>query len=170
MRPGISLDHARRGGLVVPALVAAVATSAVAMVGAQVTDLGPWYRNLAKPWWQPPDWLFPPAWTLIFTLTAIAGVLAWRTAPDRATRGRLLGLFALNAILNVAWSAIFFTLQRPDYALAEVALLWLSILALIGLTWRFARGASLLLVPYLLWVSFASVLNLAVVRLNGPFG
>lgn len=170
MRSRISIDHGRRGALIVPALVAAIATSAVAMAGAQLTELGPWYRELAKPSWQPPDWLFPPAWTLIFTLTAIAGVLAWRKAADRATRRTLLLLFALNGVLNVTWSALFFAWQRPDFALAEVVLLWLSIVALIAFTSRFARTASLLLVPYLAWVSFASVLNLAVVRLNGPFG
>lgn len=170
MRPSLPLNQPRRGGLIAAVLVAAVAASLVAAAGAQLTELGPWYRALVKPTWQPPDWLFPPAWTLIFTLTAIAGVLAWRRAPDRIARRTLIALFALNGVLNMAWSGFFFTWQRPDLALVEVALLWLSILALIVFTARFAKAAGLLLVPYLLWVSFASVLNLAIVRLNGPFG
>jgi tryptophan-rich sensory protein len=159
-----------RGRLLVQSLVAAIATTVVATAGGQLTNLGPWYQALVKPSWQPPDWAFPPAWTLFFTLWAIAGVLAWRRAPNRATRGWLLALYTLNGLLNMAWSVIFFQMQRPDYALVEVGLLWLSVLALILFTARFAKSASLLLVPYLLWVTFASVLNFAVVRLNAPFG
>ncbi len=152
-----------------PALVAGAATTVVAMAGAQLTNLGPWYAALEKPDWQPPDWLFPPAWTVIFILTAIAGVLAWRRAPDGATRVRLIGLFTLNGLLNIAWSALFFYLQRPDFAVVEVVFLWLSVLALIVFTARFAIVASLLLVPYLAWVSFAAALNLTVFQLNAPF-
>jgi len=81
----------------------------------------------------------------------------------------VIGLFALNGFLNVLWSLLFFALKRPDWALVEVALLWLSILLLIIVFWRFVKPASLYLVPYLLWVSFAAFLNLTVVRLNGPF-
>jgi tryptophan-rich sensory protein len=158
----------RRRALLVPALVAAIATIAVATIGGELTELGPWYQALKKPVWQPPDWLFPPAWTLIFTLTAIAGVLAWQRAPDRRTRVWLIALLTVNALLNIGWSAIFFRWQRPDLALAEVVFLWLSILALILFT-SYAKTASRLLLPYLAWVSFAAVLNLAVVRLNAPF-
>jgi len=148
--------------------VAAVLTMVVAGAGGALTQIGPWYFALAKPTWQPPDWLFGPAWTTIFTLTAIAGVLAWRNA---AARGRALvaAAFALNATLNVAWSALFFFLRRPDWALVEVVALWLSVAALMLVTRRFNRVAPWLLLPYLLWVGFAGVLNLAIVRLNGPF-
>ncbi len=169
MRSGLPITQPPgRRALLVPALVAAVATIAVATIGGELTELGAWYQALQKPAWQPPDWLFPPAWTLIFTLTAIAGVIAWRRAPDRRTRVWLIVLLTVNALLNIAWSAIFFRWQRPDLALAEVGLLWLSILALILFT-RYAKTASLLFVPYLAWVSFAAVLNFTVVRLNAPF-
>jgi translocator protein len=152
-----------------PVLVAALAAAAVATLGATVTDLGPWYQSLRKPSWQPPDWLFGPAWTLIFALTALAGALGWIAAPERMDRTRLLALFALNALLNILWSELFFRLQRPDWALAEVVLLWLSVLLLVVAARRHSRSAGWLLVPYLAWVGFAAALNLAIVRLNQPF-
>lgn len=146
-----------------------VAALAVASLGATFTDLGPWYQSLRQPSWKPPDVLFGPAWTLIFALAAISAVIGWRNAPNQSSREWMVGLFALNGSLNVLWSLFFFRLQRPDWALVEVALLWLSILWLILVLGRYSKPASLLLVPYLLWVTFAAALNLAVVQLNGPF-
>jgi translocator protein len=149
-----------------PALVAAMAAIFVATMGGTMTDLGPWYQSLRKPAWQPPDWLFGPAWTLIFALTALAGLKAWQGAGDKAGREWVIGLFALNGFLNIMWSVFFFRFKRPDWALLEVLLLWLSILLLIVFFWRLARPASLLLMPYLAWVSFAATINLGVVLLN----
>jgi translocator protein len=150
-----------------PVLVAAAAAVLVALLGGLATDIGPWYRALAKPSWNPPDWLFGPAWTLIYALGALAAVEAWRAATDSAGRRTALLLFVLNGALNVAWSVLFFTLRRPDLALVSVALLWLSIFAIIV---RYARPASRrvvwLMAPYLAWVSFAAALNYVVVRLN----
>jgi tryptophan-rich sensory protein len=157
-----------RGRLARPILAAAVAATLVAALGSTMTELGPWYRSLAKPHWQPPDWLFGPAWTLIFALAALSAAFAWRDAPR--DRHWTVALFAVNAALNVAWSALFFRFHRPDLALAEVALLWLSILVLVVYLWRRSRPAGVLLLPYLAWVSFASLLNYEIVRLNGPFG
>jgi len=118
------------------------------------------------PSWKPPDALFGPAWTLIFALAATAGVLGWRSLPTRVTRATMCGFFAANALFNVLWSVLFFRLHRPDLALLEVSLLWLSILLLMLLLWRGSRVAAWLLLPYLVWVSYAAVLNLAVVRMN----
>jgi benzodiazapine receptor len=153
-----------------PIAVAAGSAILVASVGATMTDIGPWYQGLAKPSWQPPDWLFGPAWTLIFALAALSAATAWRDAPDQASREWMVGLFAINGVLNILWSALFFRLRRPDWALVEVAFLWLSVLALILLLRRYSRLAAWLLSPYLAWVTFAAVLNLAMVRLNAPFG
>ena len=153
-----------------PIAVAAGSAILVASVGATMTDIGPWYQGLAKPSWQPPDWLFGPAWTLIFALAALSAATAWRDAPDQASREWMVGLFAINGVLNILWSALFFRLRRPDWALVEVAFLWLSVLALILVLRRYSRVAVWLLSPYLAWVTFAAVLNLAVVRLNAPFG
>ena len=152
-----------------PILVAAVAALAVAILGGLMTDIGPWYLSLHKPSWAPPDWLFAPAWTLIFALTATAGVLAWRASPPIRTWAWIVSLFTVNGLLNIAWSAIYFRMHRPDWSLAESGLLWLSVLALIVVIAPWSRGAALLLVPYLVWVAFATFLNYEIVRLNGPF-
>ncbi|WP_416832334.1 MAG: TspO/MBR family protein [Erythrobacter sp.] len=155
---------------ILPAIVAAIAAAIVAVLGATITDLGPWYQGLAKPSWNPPDWVFPIGWTLIYALNTAAIVSAWRAAPTPRVSDTVIGLFALNAFLNITWSMIFFRIQRPDWAFIEVLLLWLSILALIMYSWRVSKSAALLFLPYLFWVTFAAALNLAVVDLNGPFG
>jgi translocator protein len=152
-----------------PIVFAALAAMAVGGLGALMTDLGPWYINLRKPSWQPPDWLFGPAWTLIFGLCALSGYLALRNAPNRGGRDGVIALFALNGFLNLMWSALFFRIERPDWALIEAVLLWLSIVLIIVAFARYSKTASALLVPYLAWVSFATILNWAVVQLNAPF-
>jgi tryptophan-rich sensory protein len=152
-----------------PVVVAALAAIVVAGLGASATDLGPWYYALRKPSWQPPDWLFGPAWTLIYGLIALAGVLAWNAARDRRRRLDIVGVFAVNALLNVGWSELFFNFHRPDWALIEVVVFWLSIVLLIVVASSISHTAGWLLAPYLAWVTFAGVLNLAVVRLNAPF-
>jgi tryptophan-rich sensory protein len=152
-----------------PVVVAAASALMVGFLGALTTDLSPWYYALRKPAWQPPDWLFGPVWTLIFGLAAASGVLAWKTARERATRGWVIGLFLFNVLLNIGWSALFFRLQRPDWASYEVVFLWSSVAALIWSLWPRSRIASVLLVPYLAWVTFAAILNMAIVELNQPF-
>lgn len=153
-----------------PILFAAACALAVASLGAAATDIGPWYYGLNKPSWQPPDWLFGPAWTLIFGLAAVSGAMAWAAAPTAAMRRLVLVLFAVNALLNVGWTELFFRVRRPDWALIEVVPFWLSILVLVVVLARFSPPASRALLPYLVWVAFAAALNLATVRLNGPFG
>ena len=142
----------------------------VAGLGAWLTELSPWYYTLKQPSWQPPEWLFGPAWTVILALASLAAFLAWRHATGRSSRILVVGLFGGNGLLNILWSPLFFTLRRPDWALIEVPFLWLSILAPIVLLAPISRTASPLLLPYLLWVSFAAVLNLTIVPLNRPFG
>lgn len=149
--------------------VAAGSVVGVLFLGGMLTEIGPWYNALRTPWWQPPGWAFPVVWTTIGVLTAWAAVLAWRSA-DASERGWVVALFALNAALNVAWSGLFFKLRRPDWALPEAAALWLSVLALVVAFAAWTPFAAALLAPYLLWVGTAFFLNLAVVRLNRPFG
>ncbi len=151
-----------------PIIVAVLLAIIVGGVGGAATHIGPWYYALVKPSWQPPDWLFGPAWTTIYVLTATAGVRAWRRGNDRERR-YFAGALALNLVLNVLWSVIFFTLQRPDLALLEVVPLWLSIALLMLLVRRYSPLSSLLMLPYLLWVAFAAYLNWTIVRLNGLF-
>lgn len=150
--------------------VALVLSYATAGLGGALTDLGPWYFALKHPAWKPPDAAFGVIWSTIFTLCAISGCLAWQAAHTPALRRRVAVLFGVNAVLNILWSALYFTLQRPDWALLEVVFLWLSIVALMVGLWRLSRWASLLLITYWVWVSIAAVLNLQTVMLNGPFG
>lgn len=152
-----------------PLAVAVAGVVVVAVAGGLATDIGPWYRALRKPWFQPPDWLFGPAWTLIYAMIAVAAADMWQSAADERARSRVVSAFALNGALNALWSVLFFTLKRPDYALAEVVLLWLSIAGLMWMARPISGRAFWLLTPYLAWVSFAAALNLAVVRLNAPF-
>ena len=152
-----------------PVWVAAAAALFVAMLGGLMTEIGPWYLSLKQPPWKPPDWAFGPVWTTIFALAAAAGVKGWRSAPSRAGRELLLVLFALNGFLNVFWSLLYFRLHRPDWALLEVPFLWLSVLALIVLLSRSSKSAGWLLLPYLVWVAIAALLNWQTVQLNGPF-
>ncbi|HEU0045662.1 TspO/MBR family protein [Sphingomonas sp.] len=154
---------------VAPVAVAAFMAAIVAVLGATVTEIGPWYHGLAKPAWTPAPAAFGVAWTAIYALTGLAGVTAWLATPRWDEREWLLGLFALSGFLNIVWSLLFFQLQRPDWALIEVVGLWLSVAGLIVLIWRRSMIGAALLVPYLLWVTFAGYLNMAVVRLNGPF-
>lgn len=155
---------------ILPAILAAVAAAMVAALGATITDLGPWYQALEKPGWNPPDVIFPVGWTIIYALNTAAIVSAWRAAPTPKVSDTIVGLFALNAFLNIGWSVLFFRFERPDWALFEVALLLGSILSLIVYCGRYSRNSALLFTPYLVWVGFAAVLNWAIVDLNGPFG
>ena len=155
---------------ILPIILATFAAGLVAILGATVTDLGPWYQSLAKPDWTPPDGLFPIVWTLIYALITVAGITAWRAAPTAYESTTILSLFALNAFLNITWSLLFFRLQRPDWALVEVFALWLSIAAMMLYCARFSRKASALLLPYLIWVTIAAALNREILALNAPFG
>ena len=149
--------------------VTAAAALVVAIAGAVLTEIGPWYDNLRKPSWKPPDWAFGPVWTTIFVLATISAALAWEAAATPEARRAVLIVLAINAILNIAWSGIFFKLRRPDWALGEVALLWLSIVSLIVVLGGQSTLAGVLMIPYLAWVSTAAFLNLRIVQMNAPF-
>jgi translocator protein len=149
-----------------PILIAMAWAVGTAALGAALTPITPWYRGLERPWFQPPDWAFGPAWTVIFALSAAGFVRAWRAGAGRL----LVVLFAVNGLLNAGWSLLFFTLQRPDWAMIEIVPLWLSILAMILEARRHDRRAAQLIAPYLAWVTFAGCLNWAIFRLNAPFG
>lgn len=152
-----------------PVLIAGSLAVVTAVVGSTITVLDSWYYSLQQPAWAPPDYAFGIIWTVVFALIALAGLLVWRQAPTRRDIEISLGLFALNGFLNLAWSFIFFRMQRPDLAFYELILLWLSIMALILFCGRFSKGAAALLLPYLAWVTVAGVLNYQVMQLNGPF-
>jgi translocator protein len=136
-----------------------------AVAGGLLTRLTPWYFNLKKPSWKPPDWAFGPIWTTIFILVALAIAYAWQAAGD-AQKPAIIAALAANLALNVAWSAVFFTLKRPDLAMAELVLFWLSIVALIYVLGSVSPLAGVLLLPYLIWVTTAGFLNYSIIQLN----
>lgn len=135
------------------------------LVGGLLTPLADWYARLRKPAWQPPGWAFGPGWTIILGLAAWAAVRAW-DAGDAVQQRDVLILFGVNAVFQLAWSPLFFKLQRPDWALIEVPFLWASVLAMVIGLWPIDRQAALLILPYLAWVASAASLNWKVVALN----
>ena len=136
-----------------------------ASVGAVFVSTGDWYARLVKPPWSPPAWLFGPAWTTLYTLMAVAAWLVWREGGWKVQKFAL-GLFLVQWVLNALWTPLFFGLHRADLAFAEISLLWLAILTTLVSFWRVRPLTGALLVPYLLWVSFAAALNFSLWRLN----
>ena len=126
---------------------------------------GEWYAALAKPSWNPPNALFGPVWTVLYVLMGVAAWLVWRRAGFGGA-GAALGLFIVQLVLNALWSYLFFGQQRLDLAFGDILALLATILAVTILFWRIDRLAGALMLPYLAWVSFASVLNFVLWRLN----
>jgi tryptophan-rich sensory protein len=117
-----------------------------------------WYSQI-KPAITPPNWVFGPVWTLLFILIAISLGFAWDSAKDKRQRGRVVLTYGLNFFFNVSWSVLYFGLHDPGVAFVDLVALWISIVAMLGVTWRRDVRAAYLLLPYLLWVTFAGVLN-----------
>lgn len=139
-------------------------TALVALSGALFRP-GSWYDSLEKPGWRPPNKAFGPVWTLLYIMIAVSGWLVWRAAPWPET-ATALAIFGLQLALNAGWSAVFFGLKRPGWAVVEIAALWASILATMVAFAPFSLTAAGLLAPYFLWVSFAAALNVAIWRRN----
>lgn len=158
-----------RRAWLLPAIIAGVLAAVVAALGATTTNTGAWYHGLAQPRWAPPDAAYGVAWTAIYALTALGAVTGWLAMQRWREREWLLGLLALNGFLNILWSLLFFRFHRPDWAVVEVLALWASVAAVIVFVWRRSMTGAALIVPYLMWVTFAGYLNMIIVRLNGPF-
>lgn len=125
-----------------------------------------WFAALAKPSWQPPNYLFGPVWTALYLMMGIAAGLVWLRGPAAAVRAALIA-FAVQLVLNALWTPVFFGAHALGIALVVIVVLWLAITLTIVLFWRVHRLAAALLLPYLAWVSFATALNAALWRLNG---
>lgn len=150
-------------GLAVLLIAAALVAGSGSMTS--VDSIQGWYTDLEKPAWSPPDWLFGPVWTALYILMSIAAWLVWlRRGEDLAQAA--LTAYALQLLLNAAWSPLFFALQNPTLALLDCIALWLALAATIVLFYQVRLLAGILLVPYLLWTSFALSLNIAIVVLN----
>jgi translocator protein len=139
----------------------------VAAAGAWFTrgSVTTWYPTVSKPAWNPPAWLFGPVWTVLYVMMAIAAWLVWRRAGFSGASGAL-GIFALQLALNAAWSPLFFGMRNPAAGLVDIAALWIAIGATLIAFWRVLPPAAVLLLPYWLWVSFATALNFAIWRMN----
>ena len=129
------------------------------------SSVGSWYAALRKPVWTPPSGVFGPVWSVLYLLMGVSAWLVWYRHGLRDA-ALPLALFVVQLILNAAWSGLFFGLQRPDLAFAEIVLLWGAILATTIAFGRATPGAGWLMLPYLLWVTFAAGLNFAIWRLN----
>ena len=148
-------------------VVAVVVCYCAALLGnlATMPQIPTWYAGIAKPPWTPPDWLFGPVWSLLYAMMAVAAWFIWRQSDWKTAKSPLLW-FAAQLILNSLWSILFFGMQKPAWSMVEVFFLWLAILMTIRAFWPVSRLAAGLLIPYLIWVSFASVLNVAIWQLN----
>jgi len=125
-----------------------------------------WYAGLNRPSLTPPNWLFAPVWTFLFLLMGISLFLVWRKSQPTARRRLALSIFAIQLVLNVLWSLVFFGLRSPLGGLIVIGLLWVAILLTIVSFWKISKTASVLLLPYILWVSFAAILNSYLWKLN----
>lgn len=142
-----------------------LACALAAAAGGALWPPGEWYAALAKPSWNPPSWVFGPVWTTLYLMIAAAGWLVWRAAgPGR----RALALWVVQMALNALWTPAFFGAHQPFVGLVVITALWGTVLAFASAAWRVSRAASLLFVPYLLWVSFAAALNAALWWMNRP--
>jgi len=130
------------------------------------TSVGTWYANLEKPSFTPPNWVFSPVWITLFVLMGIAAFLVWNKGLSDQRVKIALSIFAVQLILNVLWSVMFFGLRSPLAGLIEIAILWIAILLSIFYFLKVSNIAGILLMPYILWVSFAAVLNFSIWRLN----
>lgn len=157
-------------------LIASVAVTELSgIIGAVFTapSIPTWYAGLVKPTLNPPAWVFGPVWTTLYALMGISLFLIWHRHSDVFTNVRMsrlfkwaVGVFFFQLALNTLWSIFFFGLQNPALALFDIILLWLAILTTMILFYRISKLASYLLVPYLLWVTFAAYLNYSILMLN----
>ncbi|MCX7766736.1 MAG: tryptophan-rich sensory protein [Candidatus Sumerlaeia bacterium] len=124
-----------------------------------------WYATLQKPAFTPPNWVFAPVWTTLYVLMGISLFLVWRLPFTKTTASAII-VFGIQLFFNICWSILFFGFKSPLLAFIDIIFLWIAILLTIIKFYKVSAIASLLLIPYLLWVSFASILNLAIVVLN----
>lgn len=131
-----------------------------------VRSISEWYPHISKPWFTPPDWVFAPVWTLLFLFMGIAAFLVWEQVSQKPAVKKALKLFLAQLALNVLWSAVFFGQRSITGALVVIVFLWIAIFFTIRTFLSVFRPAAVLLLPYIIWVSYAFILNVALVALN----
>jgi tryptophan-rich sensory protein len=147
------------------ALIAWLALTFCAAVTSMFVNTGGWYAELAKPTWNPPGWVFGPVWTALYIMMAVAAWLVWQRGGWKAQRGPLT-LYLVQWTLNALWTPLFFGLQRPGLAFVEILTLLVAIVATVVAFWRVRPAAAWLLLPYVAWATFATVLNFTIWRMN----
>jgi benzodiazapine receptor len=125
-----------------------------------------WFITLAKPSFNPPSWLFGPVWTILYIMIGVSLFLVWTTKVNKNLKKKAYWIFGIQLVLNAMWSIVFFGAQNPGLAFIVIVLLWISIILNMIWFYKIRKSAGYLLIPYLLWVSFASVLNFAIWILN----
>lgn len=153
---------------IIKLVVSVVVCLAAGAIGSVFTRsaIPTWYATLVKPPFNPPNWLFAPVWTLLYILMGVSAFLVWRKGlENRQVRAALI-IFLVQLILNALWSVVFFGLESPLYGLIVIVILWAAILITVIMFFRISRLASILLWPYLAWVSFAAILNGSIWMLN----
>jgi tryptophan-rich sensory protein len=160
--------HASRRWLALAGFIAAAFAAGTIGSWATYANVRTWFPLLNKPSWNPPGWLFAPVWTTLYVLMGAAIWRAWLAArpEDASSTRRLVAGYFVQLGFNALWSVLFFGLKQPQWALVEIAVLWGLLVWLQAGLWRTDRLAGALWAPYVLWVSFATVLNAAIVRLN----
>lgn len=148
-------------------IVSVVIAQSAGIIGSVFTapNIDTWYAFLEKPFFSPPDWLFAPAWITLYFLMGIAAFLVWQKRQLKDSKIALY-FYCSQLVLNALWSVVFFGMQNPLWGLVVIIFLWMLILITLLKFWKIDRLAGLLFVPYLLWVSFASVLNFSIWQLN----
>ncbi|MBU4274786.1 tryptophan-rich sensory protein [Patescibacteria group bacterium] len=145
-------------------MISIVVCQLAGLVGAvfMIPAMEGWYKNLRKPFFAPPDWIFSPVWIILFMLMGVSLFLVWKKRAD----GEARVVFFTQLILNILWSAFFFGLKSPGLAFIELVFLWFAILCTIIIFYKIYKLAGLLLLPYILWVTFAGVLNFSIWIIN----
>ena len=153
---------------IVKLVVSIVVCQCAGIIGSVFTTpaIPTWYATLQKPVFTPPNWLFAPAWITLYLLMGIAAFFIWRIGLDNRRVRTALIIFLVQLVLNSLWSVVFFGMQSPLYGVIVIIVLWLAILLTILIFARLSKLAAWLLVPYILWVSFASALNISIWILN----
>ena len=149
-------------------IISIVACEFAGIIGGIFTSrsIPTWYKKLKKPSFNPPNWIFGPVWTTLYLLMGISLYIIWNSGTNDPIKIIAMALFGVQLILNVIWSILFFGMRKPSYAFIEIIFMWIAILATIIIFYPISSLAAILLVPYLLWVSFASILNYYIWKLN----
>ncbi|MFH1978324.1 MAG: TspO/MBR family protein [Candidatus Aenigmatarchaeota archaeon] len=153
---------------IVKLIISVIIAELAGIIGSVFTapNIPTWYATINKPFFNPPSWIFAPVWTTLFVLMGISLFLIWDKGFKKKENKQAVYVFGAQLVLNVIWSLLFFGLQSPFYAFIEIIILWIAILVTIWKFYKIDKKAAWLLVPYILWVTFAAFLNLNIWLLN----